>query len=296
MIIYTQKVTKNALIYINEWEVSMLIDTHCHINMMVKNKFDQLLTQDDYLNAKKIVDEAYSNDVKLIINVGTSIIESINSINLARKFSGIYASIGIHPNDLTLNYKEDLNELKNILLKSSKDKIVAIGECGLDFHYPDYNLNKQKDAFKYQIDLALENNLALIVHSRDAYDETLEILNTFKDKNLRGTIHCFSYDLNFAKEAINLNFKLGIDAPITYPKNKNLVDIVQSLSLENIILETDAPFLPPQQIRGKQNHPLYLKSIAEFISKLKNISYDNVAEITTINAISLFDLEFNLNN
>lgn len=266
----------------------MLIDTHCHINIMIKKDFDILLSEENFELAQIIIDQAYNNDVKILLNVGTSLIESINSVNLAKKFTSVYAAIGIHPNDLTQNFKQDLKEIEKLLKNKIDNKIVAIGECGLDFHYPDYDIKKQIEAFKIQIDFALENNLALVVHSRDAYQETLEILYQFKDSNLHGTIHCFSYDLNFAKEAINLGFKIGIDAPITYPKNNVLREVVKSINLKDILLETDAPFLPPQALRGKQNHPLHIKTIAHFIAELINVDYDLVSTQTAINAKEVF--------
>lgn len=268
----------------------MLIDTHCHLNMMVKKDFDILLSDKDILSVKTIIDQSYDNDVKILLNVGTSLIESINSVKLSNNFSNIYSSLGIHPNDLNDNFKKEFKEIKNLLLNNNNGKIVAIGECGLDFHYPEYNLDRQIEAFKLHIDFALSNDLPLIVHSRDAYNETLEVLSKFysKGQESSGTIHCFSYDVAFAREAISLGFKIGIDAPITYPKNSSLRDVVKNIDLKNIILETDAPFLPPQIIRGKQNHPLYIKLIAEFIADLVNKDYQEVADQTTINAFSIF--------
>ncbi len=268
----------------------MLIDTHCHINMMIKKDFDILLSNENIQLVQTIIDQSHYNDVNILLNVGTSLIESINSVKLSNDFNNIYSSIGIHPNDLNDDYKNDLHGIKKLLLDKKNNKIVAIGECGLDFYYPNYNLNRQIDAFKIQIDLALNNNLPLVVHSRNAYQETLEVLHQFYNSSsiLSGTIHCFSYDLEFAKEAISLGFKLGIDAPITYPKNNNLREIVKILDLSHILLETDAPFLPPQIIRGKQNHPLHIKTIAEFISNLIEKPYEQVANITTNNAQSIF--------
>lgn len=268
----------------------MLIDTHCHINMMIKKDFDILLSDENLQIARTIIEQSYDNDVKILLNVGTSLIESINSVKLSKKFDNVYSSIGIHPNDLNDNFKEELNKLSKLLIDKENNKIVAIGECGLDFHYPNYNLSRQIEAFKIQIDLALSNNMPLIVHSRDAYQETLEILSKFYSNSHKavGTIHCFSYDLSFAKEAIALGFKIGIDAPITYPKNNGLRDVTKSINLTNILLETDAPFLPPQIIRGKQNHPLYIKTIANFIANLIGISYEEVAKQTTDNAQKIF--------
>lgn len=266
----------------------MLVDTHCHVNMIVKNTFDTALTQNDLQSAKNIIFEAEKNDITKILNVGTSLIESLNSLELAKNFNNIYASIGIHPNDLTDSWKQELKELEKFLLNKEKNKILAIGETGIDLHYPDYNLQRQKDAFKTQIELALKNDLALVVHTRDGAEETLRCLEEFKDSNLRGTIHCFSEGLDFAAQAINWGFVLGITGTVTYPKNNILREVVKTYGLDNIILETDAPFLPPQIIRGKQNQPLYIKIIAEYIAELLNTSFEEVAKKTTENAYKVF--------
>jgi TatD DNase family protein len=160
----------------------------------------------------------------------------------------------------------------------------------MDMHYPDYNLKRQRDAFKAQIELALEHDLALIVHSRDAYDETLVILEEYKQNISRAVMHCFSYDQTFAKTVTDWNFMLGIGGTVTYPKNNELRSIVETIDIKNIVLETDAPFLPPQSIRGKQNHPKEIAPIAQFIANLRAESFEYIAQQTTKNALTLFDL------
>lgn len=267
----------------------MLIDTHCHLNIMVKKEFDIPLKHEDFDKALEIIKEANDDAVNILLNVGTSLRESLNSIALAQHFKSVFAAIGIHPSDLTSEWKKDLVELTK-LIKDQKNKIVAIGECGIDLYHTQ-NLAEQEEAFKRQIDLALEHNLALVVHSRNAPDETLNILLQYKDTLLRGTIHCFSYDLAMAREFINLGFVLGIGGTITYPKNEELRNVVINTSLNDIILETDAPFLPPQIIRGKQNHPKYIKFIAEFIATIKHVNLNEVADITTKNAFKIFKFQ-----
>ena len=267
----------------------MLIDTHCHINTMVKPSFDTKLTELEIRNAQLIIDEAEKQGVTQILNVGTSLIESANCITLAEKFSSVYAAIGIHPNDLTQTWKDDLKKLGSFL-ENRPNKIVAIGECGIDKHYPEYNIPQQQDAFKAQIELALAHDLALIVHTRDAPDETLRCLEEYKNQGLRGTIHCFSEDLSFAQETLSMGFVLGIGGTVTYPKNDRLRDVVRSVGIEQIILETDAPFLPPQSMRGKQNHPASIKIIAEYIAQLLNIPFESVAQVTTTHAHEIFRL------
>lgn len=279
----------------------MLIDTHCHINAMIKENFDRLLTIKEFPHASTIIQEADRAGVKKIINVGTSLIESINCVELAKSFDQCYASIGIHPNDCTPKWHQDLQEMQRLWFSTKipnqkNFKIVAIGECGIDRHYQDYDLQRQKDAFKAQIELALEHSLALIVHTRDAGDETLRSLEEFKNENLRGVIHCFSEDQNFANTALEFGFVLGIGGTLTYPKNVTLREIFKKIDLKKIILETDAPFLPIQSMRGKQNHPKYIVEIAKFLAELRNESFDVIAQTTSDTALNLFNLNFKRNN
>jgi TatD DNase family protein len=257
--------------------------------MMVKKTFDTPLHESDFLQAKNIVAEATHENVGIIINVGTREIENHNCILLAQKFDSVYATVGIHPNDSD-EWQSDLKKIKQWLEHKELNKIVGIGECGMDRHYPNHNLNKQYDAFKAQIELSLEHNLALVIHSRDAYDETLKIVEEYKNNIERATMHCFSYDQAFANIVTEWNFMLGIGGSITYPKNNELRSIVQEHPINGIVLETDAPFLPIQSMRGKQNHPQYIKAIGEYVAQLRNESFEYIAEKTTQNALTLFNL------
>ena len=268
----------------------MLIDTHCHINTIVKKEFDIPLTPSMIYAAQYVITQAESRGVTIIINVGTSLIESTNCIQLAQEYASCFAAIGIHPNDCTDNWRNDIKDIALFAPKAHELKIVAIGECGLDFHYPDFNMQRQKDAFKMQIELALEYDLALIVHTRDAGDETLRALEEFKGQIKRGIIHCFSEDQSFANTVIQWGFALGIGGTITYPKNDYLRTIVKNMPLANVVLETDAPFLPPQYMRGKQNSPDQIAFIAQFIADLRGVSFEDIAQKTTANAKTIFKL------
>ena len=268
----------------------MLIDTHCHIQNIIKKEFDVILAPESRLQAQIIIDQAAEHDVTTIINVGTSLTESLNCVSLAKHFKNVYASVGIHPNDTTDNWQKEIKELALLVADKEKNKIVAIGECGMDFHYPDYNIERQKDSFKAQIELALENDLALVIHTRDAHDETLRVLEEYSKNGLRGTIHCFSEGQTFADLAVAWGFVLGIGGTITYPKNDGLRAVVKQVGLSNIVLETDAPFLPPQVIRGQKNHPLHIATVAHYLATLLNVPFQEVAQTTSSNAIRIFEL------
>ena len=264
----------------------MLIDTHCHINIMLrgfktKSAYTEFSTE-EIKQMDTIVQQANDNDTKLIINVGTDLVESIACIKIAEMYKNCYAIVGIHPNDATENWKHEFEEIKNLVKNSAENKIIGIGECGIDMHYENYNLARQQDVFKAQIELALEYNLALSIHSRDAAEETFKIIDEYaKESNFRGIMHCYAYDQGYATQAINFKLALGIGGTLTYPKNEILRSIVTSAQLDQIVLETDAPFLPPQIMRGQQNSPANIKIIAEYIAQLRQTSYENVAKTTT---------------
>jgi len=269
----------------------MLVDTHCHVNIMVKEKFDIPLKDENFVLAEKIADEAYKDGVGHILNAGTSITECINCIQLAQKNKNMYAAVGIHPCDITPSWNKDLKKVQEFIRSKKANKIVAIGECGLDLYHQKHNITQQKNLLKAQIELSLEHNMPLTIHMRQATDEMVSVLEQFKHEPLRGVMHCFSESKDFANYAIGLGFVLGIGGPITYPKNEQLRDVVLHIPLEKIVLETDSPFLPPQIIRGKRNHPKYIAHIAQYLAELKNISLEFVAEQTTKTTFDLFGFD-----
>lgn len=274
----------------------MLIDTHCHINCMLRGHATKSaytkLTEQEIMQTNSIILQAREHDTQLIINVGTDLIESLTCIELAQLYKNCYAIVGIHPNDATDNWKSDLAQIAHYVKNHQEHKIIGIGECGIDLHYEGYNLARQQDAFKAQIELALTYNLGLSIHSRDAAEETFEIIDQYrKEDNFRGIMHCYAYDQGYADEAIKSKLALGIGGTVTYPKNEILRSIVKAIQLENIVLETDAPFLAPQVVRGTQNCPANIKIIAEYIANLKEISYEDVAQTTTTTVQKLFNLD-----
>jgi len=270
----------------------MLVDTHCHLNMMVKDSFGTALTSDEIAKAQAIVAEAQAEGVVAFVNAGTCPVESQNSVALAKAISSVWALVAIHPHDCKDNWQEQFAVIKKLVADKEANKIVGIGECGIDRHYPEHNLMHQTDAFRAHIELALQHDLPLIVHSRDAYEETLHALDEYKSDLSRGILHCFSYDHEFANNVMRMGFAIGLAGNLTYPRNDELRDIAQALPMDKIVLETDAPFMPPQKMRGKQNHPKYVRAVAEQLAETKGLPLETVARDTTKTACDVFGSAF----
>lgn len=273
----------------------MLIDTHCQLNLMVKKDFNRVLTNDEINATKNILDEAKKATVLTVVTIGSSPSESENCVRLAATYKNVYATIGLHPGDCSNNWHNDLADIKKLFAAPGAEKIVGIGEIGLDYYWPGFDKQQQHDAFKAQIEWALEKDLPFVLHARNAEEDLLQVLLTYKNdfKNLSrptGVMHCFSSSAAFAHECINLGLMLGIGGIITYPKNNALRETLKTIDLAHIVLETDAPFLPPQPIRGKPNHPAQIATIAHFLAELRGISFEELSAQTTANAKKLFHL------
>ena len=248
----------------------MYIDTHCH------------LSREDYDDIDKVIEENKNANIDKIVVSGCSR-ESIEEVmDLKDRYDMVYVTIGYHPEYADTVTESDLDYLKSLL---GEKKIIGIGEIGLDYHYTKENKDKQIWLFEEQLKIAEEFNLPVVIHSRDA---TMDTINTLKKYKVKGIIHCFSGSLETANIYISMGFLLGIGGVVTF-KNSKLKDVVKELSLESIVLETDSPYLTPVPFRGKINSSKYLEFIANFIADIKNISLEELAEITSKNASSLFD-------
>lgn len=265
----------------------MFIDTHCHLNLLAKKDLETLLTVEQVDSLKLILLRAKEQKVEIILTIGTSVIESNNCILISKKFSNVYSVVGIHPCDCTNSWKNDFEKIDEMVLSKKENKIVGIGETGLDFYHKPYDKDRQILAFRSHIELAIKNDLPLVIHLRNSAQDVYKILKDYK-YSIRGVIHCFSEDKEFAKKFLDLDFYLGFDGPITYPKNDTLREVARFTPLDKILLETDAPFLPPQQFRGKENFPEYIPLFAKVIASLKNIDLSDLEYQTTLNAKKLF--------
>jgi TatD DNase family protein len=250
----------------------MFTDTHCH------------LSKEDYEDIDKVVENAKENKIERLIICGCDKNSIKEAIVIANKYENIYLEVGYHPSEANITTDEDINELITII--KNNPKVVAVGEIGLDYHWDKDNKDKQKELFKRQISIAKENNLPVVIHSRDAFQDTYDIL---KETNAKGDIHCFSGNLDNAKMYIDLGFVLGIGGVLTF-KNTNLKETIKEIDLTNIILETDSPYLSPEPFRGQKNEPKNVYYVAEEISRLKEISMDEVSKVTEENIKRVFKI------
>jgi TatD DNase family protein len=271
----------------------MFIDTHCHLNIMAPKQPLEPLQEHHFAHITDAVEEAARAGVTTIINVGTDLVESAASIIIAQRYSAVYATVGVHPtdcNDLPASPQQVVHTMCEWLKEKEHNQIVAVGEIGLDFYHQPYNAQKQKDYFRAQIELALKFNLPLVIHVREAADDALRVLEEYVQNGLRGVLHCFQQQQYVADQACAWGFFVGLDAPINYPKNAWLRDIFKNIPLEHIVLETDAPFLPPQKLRGKPNRPAYIPLIAQELAAIKEVDVSVIEEQTTSNACRLFGI------
>ncbi len=249
----------------------MYIDTHCHIYKEYYNSIDD------------VINESKANGVTRFIVNGCDMKSNKESLDLAHKYEEVYAAIGFHPtelNDFKDEYFDWLEEHIN------DNKVVAIGEIGLDYHYDDTDKEKEIYVFRKQLDIAKKYNKPIIVHTRDAIGDIFQIL---KEYNLRGSIHSYSGSVEMAREFIRLGYMIGIGGVITFKNAKNIKEVVKNIDLEYILLETDSPYLTPEPYRGTPNSPKYIPYIAKAISDIKDVNINDIRRTTTGNAERLFD-------
>lgn len=241
-----------------------MIDTHCHLDCFTN------------------IDEIIKNMDGIMITSGYDDKSNRKVLEMIEKYENVYGTLGIHPEEAENEY--DLNIILNNI---NNKKIVAIGEIGLDYHYDNANIEKQKEIFKKQLEIAEEYNLPVVIHSRDAILDTYNIL---KEYNLKGTIHCFSSSPEMAKKFIKLGYKIGIGGVVTFKNGKKLKDVVKNIDLNDILIETDSPYLSPEPYRGKINEPKNVFYVLKEVSKIKNIPYSEVLKNTNSNAYNVFKI------
>lgn len=249
----------------------MFIDTHCHI------------VSEYYDNIENVIKNAIDNGVLKIIVNGYNMQSNREVLELVKKYDIVYGALGIQPEEL---YDYNDNSLKFIEEHINDEKIIAVGEIGLDYHY-NTDRNLQKELFKRQLEIAYKYDKPVIIHSRDCIQETYNIL---KKSKVKGTMHCYSGSKEMALEFIKIGFSIGIGGVSTFKNAKNIVDVIKYISLEYIILETDSPYLTPEPYRGKKNEPMYIPIIAKRVADIKGLDIKEIEMATTDNARRLFDI------
>nr|MBU1328486.1 TatD family hydrolase [Candidatus Omnitrophota bacterium] len=254
----------------------MLIDTHCHLDFKdFKDDMDAVLKR------------SRDSGIRFIINVGSSMEGTARSIRIAGENDFIYAAIGIHPHEADSVTENDIRLFTEFL---NKPKIVAIGEIGLDYYKNISSRENQKKLFIRLLETTKPANLPLIIHNRDAHTDMIDILKDIIGSSVSGVMHCFSGDEKFLKICLDMGFFISFTCNITYKNADKLREIVKLVPMDRLLVETDAPFLAPQDFRGKRNEPMYVRYVAEEVAMIKGMSFEETAKITTDNAIRLFKL------
>lgn len=252
----------------------MYFDTHVHLNS------EQL-----YANHDMFIQKALDNNVGYMVVVGYDLESSTKAVEIANSYEGIYAAVGIGPNDCLQTTTTDINIIDKYL---KNPNVVGIGETGLDYYWDEVSKVKQMEVFQMHIDLAKKYNKPLIIHCRDAYEDTYQML---KRNGHHGIMHCYSGSVEMAKRFIDIGYYISLAGPVTFKNAKMPKDVAANIKIENLLIETDCPYLTPHPFRGKVNEPANVVYIAQEIAKLKNMEIENVASKTTFNAKKIFGIK-----
>ena len=257
-----------------------IFDTHAHYD---DDAFDE--------DREKLLDESFGEGktVSNIANIGCDIESSRESVRLAERYDYMYAVVGVIPHHVGDMTEADLEELRRLAKES--EKVVAIGEIGLDYHYDEPSKEKQFKWFSTQMELAKELGLPIVIHSRDAAQDTYELMKKAHAEEIGGVVHCYSYSEEMSREFLKMGFYFGIGGVVTFKNSKKLKRAVESIPISNIVLETDSPYLTPSPYRGERNNSGYLPYVVSEIARLKGMTEEEVAEITYENACRLYGLK-----
>lgn len=254
----------------------MIFETHAHFE-------DERYNED----REKELEDVRLAGVTRLVNVGSSLLTSKQCIALAEQHDFIYAAVGVHPDHVTELDDAAMEELRRMC---HEPKVVALGEIGLDYYYEDPKRSVQQEWFARQLEVAYEENMPIIVHSRDAAEDTLRLLREHHGEALTGIIHCFGYSRELAREFVKMGFYIGVGGVVTFKNARRLVEVVEDIGLQHIVLETDCPYMAPVPHRGKRNSSKYLPHIADRIAQIKGISVQEVYEQTMVNANAVYRL------
>jgi TatD DNase family protein len=254
----------------------MIVDSHCHLNMLNLEKYDGDLAA--------LVNATHESGVGTMLNVGVDLETAQEVIDVANRFDHVYASAGLHPSDV----KGQVPTRDQLLHFINQPKVVAIGETGLDYHYNSEDLEQMRASFRLHIQLSKETKKPLIIHTRDAREDTIAIMREEGAGDIGGVMHCFTESWEMAEQALEMGFYISFSGIVTFKNAKELQIVAEKVPLERILIETDSPYLTPTPFRGKPNEPQYVRYVADKIAELKGLRFDEVAKATTDNFRSLF--------
>ncbi|MFZ5907406.1 MAG: TatD family hydrolase [Nitrospirota bacterium] len=261
---------------------SGFIDTHCHLEMEAFNP-----------DREAVIQRAKDGGLEAMITIGSDLEGNLGGLELSRKYDFIYCSVGFHPHDAKDFTDEIFNKMKEWAQSGGKEqgtggKVVALGEIGLDYHYDNSPRDVQREIFRKQLRLAQEIDLPVVIHSREAKKDTLDIVKESGIK--KGVFHCFSGDLEMAREVIAMGFHISIAGPVTFRKSHTLHEVAKGVPDASLLIETDAPYLTPEPFRGRRNEPSYIVHTAQAIAAIRGVTLEDIARITTLNAKRLFGI------
>lgn len=256
----------------------MLFDSHAHLN---DERFDE--------DREELISSLQEKGLDLVVNPGACIATSISSIELAKKYDFIYAAVGVHPHDVGELDDTAIDTLKK--LATENEKVVAIGEIGLDYYYDNSPREVQKEWFIKQIELANELKLPIIIHDRDAHGDTFEIIKKYKSPDIGCVLHCYSGNVELAREYVKMGCYISLSGTVTFKNNKKTKEVAREIPLDRLFIETDSPYMAPTPHRGKRNDPSLVQFVADTIAIEKGVSYETVCEATKENAKRFFNIK-----
>lgn len=248
-----------------------IIDSHAHYD---DSSFDA--------DREEVLRELFSGEICKIVNIGCSVKSSYSSVKLAEEYAGIYAAVGLHP-----DAADEIDRIGEIRSLCGNKKVVAVGEIGLDYHYEEHSRDIQKKAFEEQLKLAAELDMPVVIHSRDAWEDTMELLRKYRPK---GVMHCFSGSAEIAREIVTMGMYVGFTGVVTFKNAKKALKALEAVPLDRLLVETDCPYMAPEPNRGKRNYSGYLPYTVAAMAAVKGVSPDEMAEITAENAERLFNI------
>lgn len=254
----------------------MLIDSHCHLDRLKLDNYDEQL--------EAAIQAAAERDIQQLLCVGISVNNRKAVVEIAERFPQVVASVGIHP----LDVKEGVATVEDLIEWSQHDKVVALGESGLDYYYTQDDKALQQESFAIHLQAAAQTQLPVIVHTRDAREDTLALIKEHGSESSAGVLHCFTESWEMAEKAIDMNYMISISGIVTFKNAHELKDVAKRIPLDRLLVETDSPYLAPVPYRGKPNEPKYVREVAEYVAELKQISFEALAEATTENFYRLF--------